>query len=107
MTAGLAWVLAALGVFVRDIGHAVLLGTQVLFFATPIFYSIERVPPEFRSVMLANPLTHVVHGARAVMIHGSGPDWAWWGISLGGSSVLAVLGYAFFVKAKRAFSDVI
>ena len=42
-TAGVSWFLASIGVFIRDVGHAVVLATQVLFFATPIFYSIERV----------------------------------------------------------------
>ena len=33
----MTWFLAALGVFVRDIGYVVSLGLQVLLFATPIF----------------------------------------------------------------------
>jgi lipopolysaccharide transport system permease protein len=132
LTSGLGWLLASLGVFVRDIGHVVALITQVLFFATPVFYRVERVPESFRWLMYANPLTPVVESARRVMLGetylrwvGSvsttqpasapealraawvAPDWPGWGLSLAVGAVCALLGYAFFMKSKRAFGDVI
>jgi lipopolysaccharide transport system permease protein len=106
-TVGVCWALASLGVFVRDVGHAVALGTQVLFFMTPIFYSIERVPFPYRRILELNPLSHSVEAARRVMMYGTLPEWNWWLGSLLGSAVLALVGYAFFMKSKRAFADVI
>jgi hypothetical protein len=38
---------------------------------------------------------------------GQAPAWGWFAASLAGSAVLALLGYAFFVKSKRAFGDVL
>ncbi len=107
VTAGMAWIIAALGVFLRDVGHAVTLGVQVLFFATPIFYSIERVPYPFRRALEINPLTHAVEDVRRVMIGGEAPAWGWWAASSAGAAVVAVIGYAFFMKSKRAFADVL
>lgn len=107
LTCGVAWVLAALGVFIRDVGHVVVLGVQVLFFMTPIFYRIEAVPPAFQRFLRINPLAHVVEDARRVLMWGSSPDWRWWLPSLVISGSLALLGYAFFMKSKRAFGDVI
>jgi lipopolysaccharide transport system permease protein len=107
LTAGLSWLLASLGVFIRDIGQFVILATQVLFFITPVFYSIQRVPYPYRRLLELNPLSHSVEDARRVMIRGLAPDWAWWVPTLIGSAVLAVLGYAFFMKSKRAFADVV
>lgn len=105
---GVSWVLAALGVFVRDVGHAVLLLTQILFFATPIFYPIERVPEKFRVVMHLNPLSHAVDGARQLLTgQRAAPDLTILLISTALAAVIALLGYAFFMKAKRAFSDVL
>ncbi len=107
MTAGLSWVLASLGVFVRDVGHAVVLATQVLFFTTPVFYRLEAVPPAYQRLLMLNPLTHAVEDARRVLMWSMPPDWKWWFPSLGVSALLAVLGYALFMKSKRAFADVI
>ncbi len=44
MALGISWVLASLGVFLRDIGHTVALVMQILFFMTPIFYAREALP---------------------------------------------------------------
>jgi len=107
VTLGVGWMLATLGVFIRDVGHAVLLFTQLLFFATTIFYPIERVPPKFQIVMRFNPLTHAVEDARRVMMDGLAPDWRFFIIALLTGVVVTTLGYALFIKSKRAFADVL
>ena len=104
---GVSWLVASLGVFVRDVGHAVTLIVQALFFATPVFYKIERVPEAFQLVMRLNPLSHALEDARRVMIDGVPPAWSGWCTALGASACVAILGYAFFMKSKRAFADVL
>lgn len=105
--AGVGWLLASLGVFIRDVGHTVALVVQMLFFVTPIFYRIDQVPERFQWAMRINPLAHAVEDARRVLMHGQSIGWDWWLATLAGSSLLALLGYAFFMKSKRAFADVI
>jgi lipopolysaccharide transport system permease protein len=106
-TLGISWFLASLGVFIRDLNYVVALGTQILFFITPVFYSIQRVPQPYRRFLELNPLSHSVEDARRVMMYGLRPEWGWWAATLGSSVVIAVLGYAFFMKSRRAFADVI
>ncbi len=109
-TLGLAWFLSSLGVFVRDVGHAVLLVTQVLIYVTPVFFPMNLPALQgkwFVSLMRLNPLTHVVEGSRRVMMYGQAPDWPWWCFSLVVACLAALLGYAFFMKSKRAFGDVL
>lgn len=107
LSTGLGWILASLGVFIRDVGHAVLLVTQILFFATPIFYSIEQVPEPWRHILKLNPLAQSVEDVRRVLMWGEMPHWGTWFVTLLASSVVAVVGYAFFNKSKRAFADVL
>lgn len=107
-TVGLAWFLGSLGVFVRDLGHAILLVTQILIYMTPVFYDMSALQGKwFATVMRLNPLTQVVEDARKVMMYGQSPDWALWAFSLIVAGVMALLGYAFFMKSKRAFGDVL
>jgi len=111
-TAGVSWVLASIGVFLRDVGHAVGLATQVLFFATPIFYSLQRVPQPWRRALEINPLTHAIEDMRRIMMwKGMGaapqPEWAWLVGMTAVSAIFALVGYAFFMKSKRAFADVL
>lgn len=103
----IGWILASLGVFLRDVGHAVTIATQVLFFITPIFYSMDQVPYPYRRALELNPLAHAVEDVRRVLMWGELPAWDWWLVSIAVSAVLAVFGYAFFLKSKRAFADVV
>ena len=104
---GASWFLAGLGVFMRDVQHLVTLLLQILLFATPIFYSLEIVPEPLKTVVQMNPLTPAVENFRKVILWGSAPAWtelaAWTVVS---GSVL-LLGYAWFMRTKRAFADVV
>lgn len=105
---GLGWFVAAFAVFVRDAGNLVtIIVSQLLFFLTPIFYSIESLPPAWRPLANANPLAHVVEGARRVMVYGTQPDWPALAAALAVGLLAMQLGYAFFIKCKRGFADVL
>lgn len=108
LSLGLGWFLASLGVFLRDIRPVVaILVTQVLYFMTPIFYPIERVPEAFQSYLMLNPLTIVVQDSRRVLIWGQMPEWGPWAVVLAVSLVVMQLGYAWFMKSRRGFADVL
>jgi len=111
-TLGLGWFLAALGLFVRDVGHTVVVLVQVLFLLTPIFYSLQTVensdaPAFCVSLIRLNPLTQAAVQARLVMLENGVPDWTWWSAMMIFGTVMTVTGYAFFMKSRRAFGDVI
>jgi lipopolysaccharide transport system permease protein len=107
-TLGVSWVLAAFGVFLRDLGHAVALFVQALFFLTPVFYPVDRIPvPLIQKIMRLNPLTFAIETTRGVIIVGEHPDWLKWFLMVIGSIFVAVFGYAVFMKARRAFADVL
>lgn len=104
---GVSWFLSALGVFLRDIAHAVELAITVLMFLTPVFYPLDRVPERFRVVLEWNPLAHAIEGARAASIQGVAPNWPSVAAALAASLIIALLGFATFSKARRAFADVL
>lgn len=104
---GLSWFLASLGVFVRDIGYTVALMVQVLFFLTPIFYAIENIPEPYRAVIALNPMTTIVEDVRRVVLWGSLPGWGALLLLVVSCGVVMLLGYAWFMKTKKAFADVI
>ncbi len=107
LSLGMAWFLASLGVFIRDIGYTITLALQVLFFLTPIFYAIELIPEPFRTAIRFNPLASIVENVRRVILWGTLPSWrglAFWVLVTG---TIMVLGYAWFMKTKKAFADVI
>lgn len=107
LTLGLSWLLASLGVFIRDLGNLIGLAVQVVFFLTPIFYSVEAVPEPLRAILRLNPLATVVEHVRAVLLWGRQPDWGALAGSVVIAALVALLGYAWFMGTKKAFADVI
>jgi len=107
ITLGLAWMLASLGVFLRDVGQTIVIITTVLMFLSPVFYPVTAVPERFRPFIMANPLTFIIEQAREVLIWGHLPNW----IGLGGytlaASAIAWAGYAWFQKTRKGFADVL
>jgi lipopolysaccharide transport system permease protein len=107
LSLGLTWFLASLGVFIRDVNYTVGLAVQVLFFITPVLYPLESIPEPFRSIIRLNPLTSIVENYRRVILWGWLPSWSGLALWLLGNGVVMMLGYAWFMKTKKAFADVI
>lgn len=107
LTLGLGWFFAALGVFLRDIGHPVSVGVQVLLFGSGVFFPPSAVPERFQFLVKLNPLAILLEDSRRTVMWGQFPEWHWW-ILVTLFSILGMqLGYAWFMKSKRAFADVI
>lgn len=106
-TLGVAWVLASLGVFVRDVGQTVGIFTTVLMFLSPLFYPVSSLPEKFQIWLMLNPLTFVIEQSRAVMIFGKLPEWGGLGIYAGVSLLIAWTGYWWFQKTRKGFADVL
>lgn len=106
-TLGLAWFLASLGVFLRDVGHFIGIILQMLMFLSPVFYSLEQVPVGFRTAMQLNPLTPIIQSARQTLLWGQHPDWLVLAAVFVVSAVTMQLGYVWFMKTRRGFADVL
>jgi lipopolysaccharide transport system permease protein len=107
LTMGFAWVLASIGVFLRDVGQAIGIITMVLMFLAPVFYPITAVPEKFRVFIMANPSTFIIEQAREVLIWGHLPNWMGLGVYSLFALVFAWLGYALFQKTRKGFADVL
>lgn len=107
LSLGLAWTLASLGVFLRDVGQTIALVTTVLMFLAPVFYPVTAVPERFRPFIMANPVTFIIEQAREVLIWGHSPNWLGLGIYTVAATVVAWAGYAWFQKTRKGFADVL
>lgn len=104
---GIGWLLAALGVFFRDLGQFVGLAIQVLFFLTPIFFPLDKVPLSLQKWLVLNPLCSVVENVRLALVFGSLPNFSTLAFNSLGALLVALFGSWFFCRTKRAFADVI
>ncbi len=106
-TAGVSWFLAALGVFVRDLGQVMGFVLTIWFFVTPICYPETSLPPQARVLLSKNPIYVLVRGYRAIFLEHQPPAfgalWKLWLLSI----VVFVLGHAWFYKLRKSFADMI
>jgi len=107
MTLGFSWLLASLGVYLKDVGQIVGVVTMVLMFMSPIFYPIEQLPEVYQPFMQLSPLTFVVEQARDTMIWGNNINLVAWCIYSSISVIAAWLGFAWFQKTSKGFADVL
>ncbi|MBI5397071.1 MAG: ABC transporter permease [Verrucomicrobia bacterium] len=103
---GATWFLASVGVFVRDINAIVPAFLTIVMFASAIFYSLEKVPAKFLPLFLLNPLAVAVDQARNAVLWGVSPAWPGYFLMLAIGLGVMGGGYAFFMRTKRAFADV-
>jgi lipopolysaccharide transport system permease protein len=104
---GLSWLLASLGVFIRDIGQFMGMLMTVLLFMSPIFYPPSALPENIRGWLYANPLTFIIEQAREVVIWGRLPDWSGLLLYLGLAMLVAWAGLVWFQKTRKGFADVL
>jgi lipopolysaccharide transport system permease protein len=100
------WLLATLGVFLRDIGQIMGVIVSMLMFLSPIFFPVSALPLRWQPVLALNPLAQVIEQTRQVVVAGKAPGAGY----LISGTLLAMLAcelsYRSFQKAKRAFADV-
>jgi len=104
---GLSWMLASLGVFLRDLTQFIGVFTTVLAFLSPVFYPISALPETYRHLLYLNPLTPVIEQTRDPLFWGSAPDAVLLLTCWIAAVVTACLGFAWFQKTRKGFADVL
>ena len=106
-TLGAAWLIASLGVFLRDIAQGISLFLMAWMYLTPIIYPESIVPERYRFYIRLNPFTPLVSSYRRILIEGLAPDWPGLAYFTAFAMVCFLFGYWWFAKTRKNFADVI
>lgn len=107
LSLGVAYVAAAITVYVLDMRHIATLLVQVLFFATPILYPADMIPERFRWALTLNPMAGMVEQVRGALLFGQWPDWLEWGRLMIVGLAVCHAGLICFLKMRKGFADVL
>lgn len=106
---GLAWgaglLLAAISVYVRDVGHALTLLLMAMFFTAPILYPLTQVPEAMVSWMWINPFTAFAEGYHQILLNGRWPDARVWALAVLWVAVVGLAGRWVFARLRPGFAD--
>ena len=73
-TVGMGLLLSSLSVFLRDIWHIYGIALTLWNYLTPVFYSIEILPPKLQFLMRFNPMYQFLNAARSIVVSGTSPS---------------------------------
>jgi len=104
---GCSLIFSALGVYIRDMAHAVALVLNILFYLSPIFYPSSQVPEQFRGVMKLNPLAPIIDMWRDVVIKGVIFDVQAYIQYMGCAIIFLIISLGAFYYLRKGYADVI
>ena len=96
---GLAMIVSACTVYVRDLEHILGVITMAWIYLTPIMYTMDIVPERLRFVFYMNPMTYIVNLYRAILYYKTVPGLLDLGISF------MVVGMLVFDRLQRGFVE--
>jgi lipopolysaccharide transport system permease protein len=107
---GLAWLLSALGVFIRDISQIGSFLGLVLLYSSGVFYSAQKAKetaPVIWQFLQWNPILHIVDNLRQVLLWRGEPNWSFivYSYAFGGGTLW--VGAWIFKRLRPAFADVV
>lgn len=102
---GIIFFLSALTVYARDLEHIINVILMAGIYATPIFYTMEMVPPKFRLIISLNPMTHIINAYRDILFYKRMTDMKVLVIIFGVSILILMLAYYFFKHMEKSFVE--
>lgn len=104
-TSGVAFALATLTSFFRDIGHILEIALTILFWTTPILYRYDALPEYLQLPILLSPMSPFIIAYQQIFHDGRVPDLAVW-LAAGGYAVgTFVLGASLFVDTEDRLAE--
>jgi lipopolysaccharide transport system permease protein len=104
---GIVWFFMALGAFTRDVAHIMASIVPILMFATPVFYSVDQVPPEYANWLRFNIVGDYIDMLRGIALDGELPNSVGYALLVVASYAVFLFGYKFFMRYKSVIVDVI
>lgn len=102
---GLLFILSAINVYVRDVEYIVNFFVNLVFYATPILYTVDMFPVKYRWILNINPMTHFMNAYRNIFYYQARPQMSSLLYLFILSVLVLVIGYAIFRKLEKGFAE--
>jgi lipopolysaccharide transport system permease protein len=107
---GLGMIITSLTTKYRDLSFLIQFGVQLMMYATPVIYPLSKVKgSRIEYLILANPMTTVMETLRVAFLGAENGILSWYHLcwSIGITLILLLLGFYFFSKTERNFTDIV
>ena len=106
LTLGIIFITGAIQVYIRDLEYIVNFIVQMLFYATPILFSIDLFAnTKIYNIIKLNPMTTIINCYRDVLYWQNLPHTKSLLLVLFASIIFCIIGYAIFKKLSKGFAE--
>ncbi len=102
---GLILITSAINVYVRDAEYIINFFVSMLFYATPVLYSMSMFPGWVQKILRLNPMTTIIESYRNIFYYQTAPDFMMLGFVFIVSIVVLWLGFVIFKKLEKGFAE--
>ena len=96
---------SAIDVYVRDSEYIINFLIQMVFYATPILYTLDMFPAKFQTLLKINPMVTIINSYRDVLFYQSLPHIKSLFIILAICLLLLCITYKLFKKLEKGFAE--
>lgn len=106
-TMSCSFIFSCLNVYYRDVGLLTRFLVRILFFASPVLYSIDSLSLKLKLILFFNPLTFIIENMRRCVLEERGV--VLWQFAFATTLVVILFFFAhkLFIKTEKDFADVI
>lgn len=104
---GLALPISALSVFYYDVRHLLPILITALFYISPVIYTVDMVPEQYRLLYLLNPLAGLLDLFHMTLYEGVMPSFAYLALFSLQVTIIFMVGYVLFSRFKPEFAEVL
>lgn len=105
--AGTGWLLASLGVYLRDISQITGVLSAAMLFLSSAVVPVETLSPRYQLVFRLNPLSFIIDQARNVALWNQMPDWRGLLLYTAVALLFCYVAHAWFRATRSGFADVL
>lgn len=109
LTFGCGTIFMHFGVFIDDLGYAITILLNMMFFLSGIFYDVETTmaAPLGSIIARANPMAFLINSMRNALLYETAPDLALMGIWFVVSVILCAIGVRIIYKYENSYVKVV
>ncbi len=102
---GIVLITSAIDVYIRDAEYIINFFVSMLFYGTPVLYSIDMFPEKYRWVLRLNPMSTLIESYRNIFYYKISPDLKMLFFVFLASVAVFMLGVIAFKKLEKGFAE--
>lgn len=105
LTLGIILLTSSIDVYVRDLEYIINFFISMLFYATPVLYSMDMFPSKIQKILHLNPMTTIIESYRNIFYYHQVPNMLGLLLVFIFSLIVLFIGIKVFKKLEKGFAE--